>query len=54
MNEIMPEQIEFISKVRDNGNSLIVTIPKRTCTYCRIKSGQEVRFKIILNNKNKK
>lgn len=46
MEDILPDTIEFISKVRKNGSSLIVTIPKNTCKYCKIKEGMEVRLKI--------
>jgi antitoxin component of MazEF toxin-antitoxin module len=42
----MEKTLDFVATTRENGNSLIVTIPKNICDYFKIKKGKSVCLKI--------
>lgn len=42
----MDKQLDFIATTRENGNSLIITIPKNICKYFKIKKSEDICLKI--------
>ncbi len=42
----MDKELDFVAKTRENGNSLIITIPKNICEYFKIKKAENICLKI--------
>lgn len=49
----MEKTFDFVAVTRENGNSLIVTIPKNIRNYFKIKKNEEVCLKITHDVKEK-
>ena len=57
MSYKMEKEIDFVAKARQDkkgGSGMIITIPKHTWEYCKIKVGQEIKLKLIYEEKSRK
>lgn len=43
-------EIDFFSKLRDAGSSLVMTVPSEVVEELKLKAGKAYKFKVIIEN----